>query len=69
MQRRPIVFVLGMQRSGASLCSHILGALGVDMADDVAPTVGDAGRWERSEIAEFHNRILGLLCHNRRGEA
>ena len=33
VQRRPIVLVLGIHRSGISLCSHILSALGVDMAD------------------------------------
>jgi hypothetical protein len=60
-QRRSIVFVLGMDRSGASLCSHILSALGVDMADDAVPTVGNAGHWERREIAEFHDRILALF--------
>jgi len=61
VQRKPIVFVLGMHRSGASLCSHILSALGVEMADDIEPKVGDAGHWERWEIAEFHDRILGLF--------
>ena len=35
VQRRPIVLVLGMHRSGTSLCSHILSALGVDMSDDI----------------------------------
>ena len=34
-QHRPIVLVMGMHRSGTSLCSHILSALGVDMADDI----------------------------------
>ena len=65
MQRRPIVFVLGMHRSGTSLCSHILSALGVDMADKIpgpgnpAPTPDNPrGHWERWEIVEFHDRIL-----------
>jgi hypothetical protein len=61
VQRRPIVFVLGMHGSGASLCSHILSALGVEMADDIEPKAGDAGHWERREIAGFHDRILGLF--------
>jgi hypothetical protein len=68
IQRRPIVLVLGMHRSGTSLCSHILSALGVDMADNIAGP-GNAsvtpenprGHWERWEIVEFHNRILGLF--------
>ncbi len=68
MQRRPIVLVLGMHRSGTSLCSHILSAIGVDMAD-VIPGPGHTspapdnprGHWERWEIVEFHDRILGLF--------
>jgi len=34
-ERRPIVLVLGMPRSGTSLCSHLLSALGVDMTDKI----------------------------------
>jgi hypothetical protein len=68
VQRRPIVLVVGMHRSGTSLCSHILSALGVDMADEI-PGPGNAsvtpdnpqGHWERWEIVEFHDRILGLF--------
>src|SRR6266404_131526 len=68
VQRRPIVLVLGMHRSGTSLCSHLLSALGVDMADEI-PGPGHTspapdnprGHWERWEIAEFHDRILGLF--------
>jgi hypothetical protein len=68
VQRRPIVLVLGMHRSGTSLCSHILSALGVDMADRI-PGPGNTspapdnprGHWERWEIVEFHDRILGLF--------
>src|SRR6516162_8682446 len=62
VQRRPIVLVLGMHRSGTSLCSHILSALGVDMADEVGVNLGnDRGHWERWEIVEFHDRILRLF--------
>jgi hypothetical protein len=69
VQRRPIVLVLGMHRSGTSLCSHLLSALGVDMADEIsgpgnmsAPDPSNPrGHWERWEIVEFHNRILGLF--------
>ena len=68
VKRRPIVLVLGMHRSGTSLCSHLLSALGVDMADNIAGP-GNAsvtsdnprGHWERWEIVEFHDRILGLF--------
>jgi len=68
LQRRPVAIVLGMHRSGTSLCSHILSALGVDMADKIpgpgnpAPTRDNPqGHWERWEIVEFHDRILGLF--------
>src|SRR6516225_498133 len=62
VQRRPIVLVLGMHRSGTSLCSHILSALGVDMSDDIDVNPSNAkGHWERREIVEFHDRILGLF--------
>ena len=68
VQRRPIVLVLGMHRSGTSLCSHILSALGVDMADKIpgpgatSPTPDNPrGHWERWEVVEFHDRILRLF--------
>jgi hypothetical protein len=62
VQRRPIVLVLGMHRSGTSLCSHILSALGVDIADDIGVNRGnEKGHWERWEIVEFHDRILRLF--------
>jgi hypothetical protein len=68
MQRRPIVLVLGMHRSGTSLCSHILSALGVDMADKIVGPRNTSvtpdnprGHWERWEIVEFHDRILSLF--------
>jgi len=60
--------VLGMHRSGTSLGSHILSALGVDIVDKIpgpgnpAPTPDNPrGHWERWEIVEFHDRILGLF--------
>jgi hypothetical protein len=66
--RRPIVLVLGMHRSGTSLCSHVLSALGVDMADKIAGPGNTSlapdnphGHWERWEIVGFHDRILGLF--------
>jgi hypothetical protein len=70
VQSRPIVLVLGMHRSGTSLCSHLLSALGIDMSDKI-PGPGSTspsphpsnpwGHWERWEIVEFHDRILGLF--------
>src|SRR3974377_1144734 len=68
VQRRPIVLVLGMHRSGTSLCSHLLSALGVDMADEVLvpghlspATDNPRGHWEGWEIVDFHARILRLF--------
>jgi hypothetical protein len=67
-QRRPIVVVLGMHRSGTSVCAHILSALGVDIADKIpgpgatsAHPSNPRGHWERWEIVEFHDRLLDLF--------
>src|SRR5713226_6216337 len=58
-QRRPIVIVLGMHRSGTSLCSHVLSALGVDMADAIdIHQSNEKGHWERREIVDLNDRIL-----------
>jgi hypothetical protein len=68
---RPIVVLLGMHRSGTSLCSHVLSVLGVDMADKLAGPGSEVissdnarGYWERWEIVGFHDRIL---AHFNRG--
>jgi hypothetical protein len=67
-QRRPVVLVLGMHRSGTSLCAHILSALGIDMSDDIDVNPSNAGgHWERREIVEFHDRILSLFNRNYSG--
>src|SRR5262249_11919383 len=61
-ERRPIAVVLGMHRSGTSLCAHILSAMGIDMADEITANASNArGHWERWEIVEFHDRILRIL--------
>jgi len=60
--KRPIVIVLGMHRSGTSLCSSILSTLGFDMADDLrANDSNPRGHWERWEIVGYHDRILALF--------
>ena len=66
--QRPIIIVSGMHRSGTSLCSHVLSALGIDMADQVGPLPQGApafdnpkGHWERWEIVALHDRILQTL--------
>lgn len=58
----PIVIVLGMHRSGTSLCAQILSLLGVDMACDIGRGRGnELGHREQSEIVEYHDRILRIL--------
>ena len=53
-QRRRIVVVLGMHRSGTSLCAHVLSAMGIDMADELRAIPANAkGHWERWEIVEL----------------
>lgn len=59
---RPVVIVLGMHRSGTSLCSHILSALGVEMTGgpvdrELSPS-NAKGHWERAELRELHDRAL-----------
>jgi hypothetical protein len=59
--RRPIIPVLGMHRSGTSLCAHVLSCLGVDMADEVMVNNTNAkGHWERLELMALHDRMLAL---------
>jgi len=61
-KRRPLIMVLGMHRSGTSLCSHVLSALGVDMVDEVESRFDNPrGHWERWEIVDLHDRILAKL--------
>lgn len=58
---RPIVAVLGMHRSGTSLCAHVLSCLGIDMADELLVNSGnEKGHWERLELMELHDRMLAL---------
>ncbi len=58
---RPIIAVLGMHRSGTSLCAHVLSCLGIDMADELMVNDGNAkGHWERLELMVLHDRILEL---------
>lgn len=58
----PFVVVLGMHRSGTSLCADVLGRLGVAMADepDAQPS-NPRGHWERPEIVRRHDRILEMF--------
>jgi len=59
---RPIVIVLGMHRSGTSLCGNILHDLGIDMAEFAGASPANArGHWERNRINDLHDEILALF--------
>jgi hypothetical protein len=60
-QRRPLIVVLGMHRSGTSLCANILAALGVDMAEAPGPSPANArGHWERSRLCDMHDEVFAM---------
>ena len=60
--RPRIILVVGMHRSGTSLCAHVLNALGIDMADEPGEAPSNPkGHWERSDIVALHDRILELF--------
>ncbi len=59
--RRPLVMVLGMHRSGTSLCANVLAALGVDMAEQAAPSPENPrGHWERHRINDLHDEVFAM---------
>ncbi len=54
--------VLGMHRSGTSLCANILHEMGVDMADAQGASAANArGHWERPRINDLHDAVLALF--------
>ena len=60
---REITLVVGMHRSGTSLCSHLLSVMGLDMAEQAMPDGSNAkGHWERAEIVGRHDEILRLFA-------
>lgn len=62
-ERRRIVVILGMHRSGTSLLGHMLHYLGVDMADeaDHASVKNPGGFWERPQLVALHDEILAAI--------
>ena len=60
--RRKLVLVLGMHRSGTSLCANMLHELGVDMAPSHGASASNArGHWERPRINDLHDEVLALF--------
>jgi hypothetical protein len=70
--RRTIAVVLGMHRSGTSLCSNVLATLGIDMTKTPNPLPSNIkGHWERLDllrlqesIYERFNRGYENPCHD-----
>ncbi len=59
---RPVIVVVGMHRSGTSLCSNVLGMMGVDMADEPTPGPGnELGHFERWDIVGLQDEALALF--------
>ena len=57
-----IVTVLGMHRSGTSLCANLLHAMGVDMADAANPSPDNVrGHWERPRINDLNDQVFSLF--------
>jgi hypothetical protein len=60
--QRAITIVIGMHRSGTSLVSGLLSALGRDMTDEISPNDSNPhGHWERWELVGFHDRVLAMF--------
>ncbi|WP_442753970.1 hypothetical protein ACNHKD_13315 [Methylocystis sp. JAN1] len=59
---RPVFVVVGMHRSGTSLCANALGLMGVDMADEAGPCKGnELGHFERWDVVGLQDEALALF--------
>jgi hypothetical protein len=57
-----LVTVLGMHRSGTSLCANVLHAAGLDMADAPGASPENArGHWERPHINDLNDRVFAAF--------
>jgi hypothetical protein len=57
-----LVTVLGMHRSGTSLCANVLHAAGLDMADVPGASPENArGHWERPHINDLNDRVFAAF--------
>lgn len=58
----PVVVVIGMHRSGTSMCSNMLQMLGADMADGIHASPANAkGHWERPRLVDINDAIFGFF--------
>jgi hypothetical protein len=62
-QSRRVVVVLGMHRTGTSLCTSVLSRLGVALSDDLLPPGPDneQGFFESARILNIHQDILAAI--------
>ena len=57
-----MIVVIGMHRSGTSMCSNILHMLGADMADNIHAAPANAkGHWERPRLGDTNDAIFGFF--------
>ena len=58
-----VILVLGMDRSGTSVCTNVLKTLGAVLGNDLVPgdRFNEGGYFEEQEIWGLHERILALL--------
>ncbi len=50
-----------MHRSGTSLCANVLAAVGVDIAEQAAPSPENPrGHWERHRINDLHDEVFAM---------
>ncbi len=62
LMKRQVVTVLGMHRSGTSLCANLLHAMGVDMAEEPGPSPNNRrGHWERPRINDLNDEVFALF--------
>ena len=57
-----MIVVIGMHRSGTSMCSNMLHMLGTDMADNIHAAPANAkGHWERPRLVDTNDAIFGYF--------
>ncbi len=57
-----MIVVIGMHRSGTSMCSNMLHMLGADMAHEIHAAPANAkGHWERPRVIDTNDAIFGFF--------